>query len=74
MKMKFSPKRKKKPPLGSGKRFEELSSKIAASYKKKGMSSKRAEKIGAATAAIQGRKKYGQARMTKLASVGRKRK
>ncbi len=36
---------------GKGKEFGKMATKVAASYKKKGMSSKKAEEIGKATAA-----------------------
>ena len=62
----------KKSKLGSGERFAKLKSKVAQSYEKKGKSPKEAEKIGAAVAAEQGRKKYGKKKMTKLAQAGKK--
>ena len=52
-----------KPKLGSGKRFEQLSAKIA---KRKGV--KDADAIAAAI----GRKKYGKSKFQKMASKGRK--
>lgn len=51
----------KKPKLGSGKRFAAVA-KAAGGGKK-----------GAAIAAAAGRKKYGAKKMTKLATVGKKR-
>lgn len=62
-----------KAKLGSGKRFKKLTNNVARGYEKKGMSEKKAEKIGAAVAAKQGRKKYGAQKMTKMAVAGRKR-
>lgn len=53
----------KKPKLGSGKRFEHLEHKIAA---KGGVDNP------AAVAASIGRKKYGAAKMAKMAAAGRK--
>lgn len=64
----------KKPRLGSGKRFKALSSSVAGSYRKKGMSKKRADYIGGAVAGKAGRKKYGARRMAKMAGAGRRRK
>lgn len=61
-----------KAKLGSGVRFKALSTKIEKSYMKKGKSKKVAEKIAKATAAIIGMKKYGKAKMTKLARLGRR--
>lgn len=55
---------KKKAKLGSGKRFALLKGKLA----KKGVSNP------AGLAAWIGRKKYGKAKMTKMATAGRKRK
>jgi hypothetical protein len=55
---------KKKPPLGSGKRFKS----VAASAKASG-----ARDPNAVAAAV-GRKKYGAKKMGKLAAGGRKRK
>ena len=57
---------KKKPKLGSGKRFASLKKKI----KKSGKS----DKAAAAIAASIGRKKYGKKKMTKMATKGRKRR
>ena len=56
-------KRAKKPPLGSGKRFAQLKSKL----KRKGV-----RDPGALAASI-GRKKYGSKKMAKLSAAGRKR-
>lgn len=64
---------KKSMKLGGGGRFQKLKKEVAASYEKKGMSPKRAEEAGAAIAAIQGRKKYGKKKMTKMAVAGKKR-
>lgn len=64
----------RKAKLGSGKRFKALKNKVAKEYRKKGMSAKKAAKVGAAVAAKIGRKKYGAKKMAKLASRGRKRK
>ena len=55
---------KKKPKLGTGKRFKQLSGKL----KKKGV------KDPDALAAAIGRKKYGKKRFQKLAAKGKKRK
>ena len=54
----------RKPKLGSGKRFKQLTSKL----KKKGAKNPKA------LAAFIGRKKYGKKKMTKMAAAGRKRK
>jgi len=59
--------RKKKPKLGSGKRFKQGVDKIV---KKEGISKKRA---GAIMASV-GRKKYGARKMAKMAARGRARK
>jgi len=56
--------KKKKPKLGSGKRFKQLTSKL----KKKGA------KDPKALAAYIGRKKYGNKKMSAMASKGRKRR
>ena len=56
--------KKKKPKLGSGKRFKQLTSKL----KKKGA------KDPKALAAYIGRKKYGNKKMSTMASKGRKRR
>lgn len=56
---------KKKPPLGTGERFEQLVKKI----KKRGK-----VKNPEAVAAWIGRKKYGKKRMAQLAAAGRRRK
>ena len=53
----------KKPRLGSGQRFKALKGKLA----------KRGAKNPGALAAYIGSKKYGKAKMTKLAARGRKR-
>jgi len=52
----------KKPPLGSGERFKQLTNKLAA---------KGAENPKALAAYI-GRKKYGAKKMAKMAAAGRK--
>lgn len=57
--------RKRKPKLGTGKRFKSLSRKLA---KRKGV-----RNPGALAAAI-GRKKYGKKKMAKMAARGRRRK
>lgn len=62
-----------KPKLGSGTRFKKLSGSVAVEYEKKGMSPKKAEAIGAAVAAKQGRAKYGDSKMTKMSASGHKR-
>tara|TARA_R110000765_G_scaffold6399_1_gene19724 strand:+ start:55 stop:294 length:240 start_codon:yes stop_codon:yes gene_type:complete len=56
--------KKKKPKLGTGKRFKQLSSKL----KKKGV------KDPKALAAWIGRKKYGPKKFAKLSAKGRKRR
>ena len=61
-----------KAKLGSGQRFSEIQNKAAASYEKKGKSKATAMKIGAAIAAKIGIKKYGKAKMTKMAVAGKK--
>jgi hypothetical protein len=53
-----------KAKLGSGKRFAALKGKLA----------KKGAKDPGALAAYIGRKKYGKAKMTKMATAGRKRK
>lgn len=58
--------------LGGGGRFKKLQNEVAAGYEKKGMSPAKAEKIGAAVAAKQGRKSLGAAKMADLAAKGRK--
>jgi hypothetical protein len=63
----------KSKKLGGGGRFQALKTKVAASYRKKGMSSAKAAKVGAGVAAKVGMKKYGKAKMTKMAVKGRKR-
>jgi len=55
----------KKPKLGSGKRFAALEGKM----EKEGKSEKSAKAIAASI----GRKKYGNAKMIKMATAGRKR-
>lgn len=57
----------KKPKLGSGGRFKELSSSI---QKKEGLSKKSADAIAASA----GRKKYGAEKMAKMSAAGRKKK
>ena len=56
--------KKKKPKLGSGKRFKQLTSKL----KKKGAKNPKA------LAAFIGRKKYGKKKMAAMAAKGRKRR
>ena len=60
----MKPGNKKKPKLGTGKRFKDLASKL----KKKGA------KDPKALAAYIGRKKYGPKKMTAMAKKGRKRR
>ena len=55
---------KRKPKLGSGKRFKSLTAKLK----------KRGAKNPKALAAWIGRKKYGKRKMASLAAKGRKRK
>lgn len=64
----------KKAPLGSGKRFAALEEKVEKSYEKKGMSPAKAAKVGAATAAVIGRKKLGKEKMAKMAAKGKAKK
>ena len=56
--------KKRKPKLGSGKRFKQLTSQLK----------KRGAKSPKALAAWIGRKKYGKKKMTKMATKGRKRR
>jgi len=56
--------RKKKPPLGTGQRFNQLKRQL----------SKKGVKNPEALAAWIGRKKYGKTRYQKLAAKGRRRK
>lgn len=60
-----------KPKLGSGGRFKALSSKVEEQYESKGIKPEKAKKIGAAVAASIGIKKYGKAKMTKMAVKGK---
>lgn len=55
---------KKKPPLGTGERFDAL----VKSMTDKGMPEERAKRIAAAV----GRKKYGKAKFQKMAAKGKK--
>lgn len=57
----------KKAKLGSGVRFGSMTQQIKSEYMKKGYDDKTAGKIGAATAAKVGKKKYGQVKMEKMA-------
>jgi len=66
--------KKKKPKLGSGKRFKKLSGSVAKEYEKKGKSKEEAARIGAAVAAKAGRVAHGAKKMAKLAAKGRKKK
>ena len=56
--------KKRKPKLGTGKRFKALTSKL----------SKKGAKNPKALAAWIGRKKYGKKKMAKMAAKGRKRR
>ena len=56
--------RQKKPPLGTGQRFRQLTRKLA----RKGVRNPKA------LAAYIGRKKYGKKRFQQLAAAGRRRK
>ena len=56
--------KKRKPPLGSGKRFKQLVGKLK----------KRGAKKPKALAAFIGRKKYGAKKFAKMAAKGRRRK
>jgi len=60
------------PKLGSGERFKKLSGSVAQQYMKKGKSAEEAKKIGAAVAAVAGRKKYGPKKMASMAKAGKK--
>lgn len=64
---------KKLPKLGSGERYEMLKNKISKQYEKKGISNKKAEDIAEATSAKIAREKYGNAKVNKMAQIGRKR-
>ena len=57
--------KEKKPPLGTGERFDAL----VKSMTDKGMPEERAKRIAAAV----GRKKYGKAKFQKMAAKGKKR-
>lgn len=57
--------KKRKPKLGSGKRFAQLKRKLAARGN---------VRDPAAVAAAIGRKKYGKKKMAKMAAAGRKRR
>ena len=59
-----SPKKKRKPKLGSGARFKALTTQLK----------KRGAKNPKALAAFIGRKKYGKKKMTAMAKKGRKRR
>lgn len=61
-----------KAKLGSGARFEAMKKSAAAFYEKKGKSPAKAMQIGAAIAAMAGKKKYGQKKMTAMAVKGKK--
>jgi hypothetical protein len=58
--------------LGSGARFAGIANKAAEAYKKKGMPAAKAKAVGAAIAAKAGTKKYGQKKMTQMATKGKK--
>jgi len=60
-------KRKKKPKLGSGKRFKDVSKSIQ-------KSSGKPKKVADAIAASIGRKKYGKRKFASLSAKGRKRR
>lgn len=60
--------------LGGGGKFAKLKGSVASGYEKKGMSTKKAEKIGSAVAAKIGMEKYWKAKMSKMASAGKKKK
>jgi hypothetical protein len=61
-----------KAKLGSGVRFAAMSKKAASFYEKKGKTPAEAKKIGAAIAATAGMKKYGQKKMTQMATKGKR--
>lgn len=60
--------------LGTGKRFKKGATKIAAYYRKKGKSAKKAKTIAGRIMAKMGRKAHGKKAMTKWSVRGRKRK
>tara|TARA_Y100000310_G_scaffold326021_1_gene390357 strand:- start:332 stop:556 length:225 start_codon:yes stop_codon:yes gene_type:complete len=62
--MKAPKKKKRKPKLGTGKRFKALTTKL----------SKKGAKNPKALAAWIGRKKYGKKKMAKMSAKGRKRR
>ncbi len=53
-------------------KFKNLQNKVARAYEKKGMSKKKAEKIGGAVAYEQGVKKYGKRKFAAKIKRGRK--
>ena len=57
-------------PLHAESRFDELSDEIAEEYEEKGKSPEEAERIGDATAAMIGRKKYGKKGMMRMQRKG----
>lgn len=63
-----------KAKLGSGTRFNAIKQKVAHAEEKKGVSKKKAEADGAATAANAGRKAHGQKAMTNFSKKGRSKK
>lgn len=60
--------------LGSGERFKKGATKIAAYYRKKGKSAKKAKQIAESIMAKMGRKAHGKKAMAKWSAQGRKRK
>lgn len=64
----------KSKKLGGGGRFAALAKKVAAASAKShpNLDADATKHIGAAVAAVQGRKKYGATKMAKMAAVGRK--
>ena len=58
--------------FGAESKFDKLEDEIAAQYRKKGMSKEEADRIGAATAAKIGFKKYGKKGMVAKAKKGRR--
>lgn len=56
---------------GGGGKFAKLKDEVAKGEKKSGKPAAKAEKIAGAVAAIQGRKKYGNAEFQKMAAKGK---
>lgn len=60
-----------KPKLGEGGRFKALAGKVEEQYESKGIKPEKAKEIAAKVAASAGIKKYGKAKMAKLAIKGK---